>query len=182
MGELGYEIHVEAAKAVDIFDTLTDSGDVTLAGLEALNSMSLEKGHRHWHGDLHTTDLPVEAGLLFACKGQADFEGKAKLALPPQKRLVTFTVDPEVALNGNEPIYRNGAVVGYLRRAGFGYTINKGIGTGYVALKAKATDQTITEFVMQGHYEVDVIGTKHKAEPFLRPLFDAEKARMMIEQ
>ena len=183
MGELGYEIHVEAGeKAVDIYDALMASGRVALAGFEAFNSMGLEKGHKLWHADLHTTDLPVEAGLLFACKGLVNFEGKDHLALQPKKRLVTFTVDPEVALNGNEPIYRNGEAVGYLRRGGFGYTINKGIGTGYVILKAKPTDQPVSEFVQQGCYEVDVMGTRHKAEPSLWPLFDAKRAKMMLEE
>ena len=81
--------------------------EVTLAGFEALNAMSLEKGHRHWHADIETTDRPQEAGLMFACRKNADFEGKCAMkTTQPLKRLATFTVAPEVPLNGTEPIYR----------------------------------------------------------------------------
>ena len=35
-----------------------------MAGMEALASMSMEKGYKHWHGDIETTDNPVDAGDL----------------------------------------------------------------------------------------------------------------------
>ena len=35
-----------------------------MAGMEALSSMSMEKGYRHWHGDIETTDSPIEAGMI----------------------------------------------------------------------------------------------------------------------
>lgn len=34
---------------------------------QALTSMSLERGFRHWHGDVDAGDTPDEAGLFFAC-------------------------------------------------------------------------------------------------------------------
>ena len=33
-----------------------------MAGMEALSSMSMEKNYKHWHGDIETTDNPLEAG------------------------------------------------------------------------------------------------------------------------
>ena len=36
----------------------------------------------------------------------------------------------------NSFFYRNGNAVGYLSRGGFGYSINKSLGTGYVDLQA----------------------------------------------
>ena len=33
-----------------------------MAGMEALASMSMEKGYKHWHGDIETTDNPIDAG------------------------------------------------------------------------------------------------------------------------
>ena len=35
-----------------------------MAGMEALASMSMEKGYKHWHGDIETTDNPIDAGDL----------------------------------------------------------------------------------------------------------------------
>lgn len=77
VGELGYEVHIESSKAVNLLDNmLSFSPDVGLAGFEALFSMSLEKGHVLWHSDIETTDRPLEAGLAFAChKKAADFQG-----------------------------------------------------------------------------------------------------------
>jgi glycine cleavage system aminomethyltransferase T len=33
-----------------------------MAGMEALSSMSMEKNYKHWHGDIETTDNPIDAG------------------------------------------------------------------------------------------------------------------------
>ena len=50
-----------------------------------------------------------------------------------KKRLAGFTVDdPAVVLLGRETIYRDGARVGWLTSGGFGHTIGKAIGYGYV--------------------------------------------------
>ena len=48
VGELGYELHIKSSgKGItSIFETLYSAKNVSLAGFEALNSMSLEKGHR----------------------------------------------------------------------------------------------------------------------------------------
>ena len=48
VGELGYELHIKSSgKGItSIFETLYSAENVSLAGFEALNSMSLEKGHR----------------------------------------------------------------------------------------------------------------------------------------
>ena len=53
-----------------------------------------------------TTDFPKEAGLMFACRSNADFIGKDKLNVKARKRLATFILSPKVPLNGTEPIYR----------------------------------------------------------------------------
>ena len=36
-----------------------------MAGMEALSSMSMEKNYKHWHGDIETTDTPVDAGTKY---------------------------------------------------------------------------------------------------------------------
>ena len=98
--------------------------------------------------------------------------------IPPEKhnlnvtdrKLVTFTTDPEVCLNGREPIYRNGSqLVGYLNRGSFGYTINRGLGTGYVHnVEGGRAD---AKYVMGAKYEVDVMGERFEAVPHLKPLY-----------
>ena len=96
--------------------------------------------------------------------------------------------DPSAAsLNGDnlKVIYfifshRNDKVVGYLRRGGSGYSINRSLGMGYVDLKYKAEGQTIKDYILQGHYEIDVMGKKYKADVTLNPLFDPKKLKMKL--
>ena len=51
VGELGYEFFLPNEQCVDLYETLMKFNP-KLAGLEALNAMSMEKGHHHWHGDI----------------------------------------------------------------------------------------------------------------------------------
>ncbi len=49
--------------------------------MQAVNSLRLEKGYRHWESDITPDDNPYEAGLGFGVKlGKADFLGKEALA------------------------------------------------------------------------------------------------------
>ena len=74
-------------------------------------------------------------------------------------------------------ISRNGMAVGYLSRGGFGYTINKSLGTGYVDLKGKDQCQSVRDFVLKGRYQIDVMGEMYDADVRLQPLFDPNKAK-----
>ena len=75
---------------------------------------------------------------------------------------------------------RNGSAVGYLRRGGFGYSINKSLGTGYVDLEKKDQDQSVVDFVLKGRYQIDVMGKMHDADVSLKPLFDPHKNKMKL--
>ena len=70
--------------------------------------------------------------------------------------------------------------MGYLKRGGFGYTINKSLGTGYVDLQGLDKGQSVKDFVLKGHYQIDVMGEKHNADVSLRPLFDPHKTKMKL--
>jgi glycine cleavage system aminomethyltransferase T len=62
---------------------------VTDGGYRAIDSLSAEKGYRHWHQDLTPADTPLEAGLAFtvlaklkrlaAGEASCDFLGGAAL-------------------------------------------------------------------------------------------------------
>ena len=68
------------------------------AGYRAIDSLSIEKGYRHWHMDVRLDDNPLEAGLGFTCKlkSQVDFLGREKLEKIKlaglTKRLACFTI------------------------------------------------------------------------------------------
>lgn len=72
---------------------------ISNAGYRAIDSLSLEKGYRHWHMDLRSEDDPLEAGLGFTCKlkSTVDFLGRKALEQKRQKglskRIAAFSIE-----------------------------------------------------------------------------------------
>ena len=70
---------------------------ITNAGYRAMDSLSIEKGYRHWHMDLRSEDTPLEGGLAFTCKlkSAVDFQGRVTLEEKRKsglrKRIACFT-------------------------------------------------------------------------------------------
>ena len=80
--------------------------------------------------------------------------------------MATFTCDGEVILSGRETIYRNGERCGWLSSAGYGHTVQKSIGMGYVR-SAEIIDK---DYVLSGEYELEVATQRLKADVTLAPL------------
>ena len=153
-GELGWELLVEPANAVEVWDRLRAAGSehgIEPIGYRALESLRLEKGYRYFGAELTPRETPFEAGLdRFVRFDKGDFVGRdALLALRtaephgPARRLRTVVIGG----SGWEPIYGgeavriDGQVVGRLRSAAFGYTVGRTVGTTYLpsAIPEKAT-------------------------------------------
>ncbi len=81
---------------------------------------------------------------------------------------------PDVILTGRETIYRNGKRVGWLTSGGFGHTIGKSIGMGYV----RNAEGVTKDYVMSGDYELEVATVRVPAEVTLKPLFDPGMERV----
>ena len=97
------------------------------------------------------------------------------VARPLAKRLVTFTVaDPAIVLAGRETIFRDGAPVGYLTSAGFGYTVGVNIGLGYVR-NGEGVDDA---FLGAGRYELEAATERVPASLHMAPLYDPADARV----
>ena len=184
VGELGWELHIPLTQTGDVFDQLVQAGSdyqMRLAGYRAIESLRLEKGYRAWSSDITPNDSPFEAGLDWAVKlkSEAPFIGREAAenaaASILKKQLVCFTVDdPEILLLGRETIIRNGEPVGYLSSGGFGYTVDKSIGYGYVKNLQGVTD----EYLKEGDYELTVAEQKIPARIHLQPLYDPEGKRI----
>jgi len=184
VGELGYELHVPVEYATTVYDTMMEAGrdcGLVNAGYRAIESCRLEKGYRAWGSDIGPDHTPVEAGLAWAVKTRKDtpFKGRPaierQLATGVKKRLAGFVVDdPEVVLLGRETIYRDGKRVGWLSRGGFGYTLEKSVGYGYVRDPAGVTE----EFVLSGRYELDVAMRRVPCRVALKAFYDPEMARI----
>ena len=179
VGELGWELHVPIPAIGDVFDALMAADDVTPAGYRALESLRLEKGYRAWGSDITPNDTPFHAGLGWAVKlkSNQDFIGRAACeavsSAPLTKMLAGFTTEREdIVLLGRETILRNGEFAGYLTSGGYGYTVKKPIGYGYIRNAAGVS----ADYVRSGSYELVVAKDVVKASVHLEPLYDPTNA------
>jgi 4-methylaminobutanoate oxidase (formaldehyde-forming) len=184
VGELGWELYVPSDFARGVFDAIVERGGghgLRLAGMHVLDSCRIEKAFRHWGHDLTEEDTPLEAGLGFACRFDKNVPFIGRDALLRQKevgvkkRMVQFALeDPEPLLYHNEPVYRDGEIVGYLSSGNYGHYLGRAIGMGYVNNRDGATQ----DFVESGRYEIEVAGTRVPAQASLRPLYDPKAERV----
>lgn len=184
VGELGWELHAPIDAIGEIFDALMTAGageGIRPVGYRALESLRLEKGYRAWSSDVTPNDTPFEAGLGWAVKlrKNVDFLGRAALEAlagkPLTRRLAGFTLDdPEAVLVGRETILRDGRPVGYLTSGGYGYTLGKNVGYGYVRDAVGVTDG----FLSSGRYELVVANEAFPARIGMAPFYDPGGARV----
>ena len=182
VGELGWEIYVSADMAGHVFEVLSEAGTdhgLTLCGLHAMDSCRIEKAFRHFGHDITCEDHVLEAGLGFAVKtGKPEFIGRdavlAKRETGLARRLLQFRLsEPEPMLYHNEPVLRDGEIVGYLSSGAYGHHLGAAIGMGYVPCPGESVEQ-----VLASAYEIDVAGTRVRAEASLRPIYDPKSERM----
>ena len=184
VGELGWELHVPTERAAEVYEQLMQAGSsfgIVNAGYRAIESLRLEKGYRAWGADISPDYTPIEAGLGWAVKldTATPFQGREVLEAQRgggvSKRLACFTVkEPDIVLLGRETIYRNGQRVGWLTSAGWGYTVRRNIGYGYV----HNADGVNRAYLEQGRYELEVATERVACELHLGPLYDPKMERV----
>ncbi len=81
--------------------------------------------------------------------------------------------DPELLLYHNEPILRDGVIVGHLSSGNYGHYLGAAIGLGYVPCKGETTEQ-----VLASTYEIEIAGERFSAIASLKPLYDPKSARV----
>ncbi|MEY3366725.1 MAG: hypothetical protein RIS71_1462, partial [Actinomycetota bacterium] len=185
VGELGWELYIPTEFATGVFDVIVEAGKkfgLKHAGYHALNSLRMEKGYRHWGHDVSPDDTPIEAGLGFvvAFDKPGGFIGREALLEQKKngvkKRLVQFALtDSSKLLYHNEPIYRNGEIVGHITSGMYGHAIDKSIGMGYVENHHGLVDKA---FVDSGTYEIEVAGERVGATAQLQPFYDPKSERV----
>jgi len=188
LGELGYELHIPAEQAVHVYDRLTQAGqEVGLrhAGLKALSSLRMEKGYRDYGHDIDNTDTVLEAGLGFAVAldkpggfvgrdAVLAQKGAGKLA----KRLVqVLLTDPEPLMFHAEPVRRDGAEVGYIRAASYGWTLGGAVGLAMIESDGEPIDQS---YLDAGEWTVQIGDAICPAKVSLRPLYDPAGKRIKM--
>ncbi|QUJ76491.1 GcvT family protein [Sulfitobacter albidus] len=184
VGELGWEVYVSADQAGHVFETLTEAGQdfgMRLCGMHMMDTCRMEKGFRHFGHDITSEDHVLEAGLGFAVKtAKPDFIGRAavleKKETGLQSRLLQFRLtDPEPLLYHNEPVLRDGEIVGYLSSGAYGHALGGAMGLGYVPCPGEKPAD-----VLASTYEIDVMGTRVRAEASLKPMYDPTSERVKV--
>lgn len=186
VGELGWELYVPAEFALTVYDALVSAGgDLGLvhAGMETLESTRTEAGRKDYGLDMENTDSPLEAGLGFAVDFDkpGGFVGRDRLLRDRQagltRRLVQFLLDdPEPLLHGEEPIFRDGERVGYLRSGNYGHTLGGAMGFGYV----EHTGGVDRDYLLDAGYALQVAGEMITARASLRPMYDPAGDRVRM--
>ncbi|HWJ31374.1 MAG TPA: FAD-dependent oxidoreductase, partial [Gaiellaceae bacterium] len=125
VGELGYELYVLRERAVAVWDALTESASPEPVGYQALDSLRIEKGYRYFGTDMTASDTPFEAGVGF-CVASGKLPGVTR---EPAQRLRTLLVGGRryLPVYGGEAVYANGNVVGRVRSAAYGFTVDRNV-------------------------------------------------------
>ena len=177
-GELGYEIWVPADCQIALYDAIVAAGaDLGLRhfGARALNSLRLEKSFGNWAREYRPIYTPAEARLeRFVDISKPEFVGRDAVLHDRDKthsrRLVTFVVDAgDADAIGDEPVWHDGKVVGWVTSGGYGHCVGKSIALGYVpAALALATSG----------FEIEILGERRCAAISAQPLYDPTGERM----
>ena len=187
VGELGFELYVPTEFARHVLSVLLQAGrskGLRLAGILAMDSLRLEKAYRHFGHDIGDEDHVLEAGLGFAVKTEkrrgrfGDFIGREavlrKRSAGLSRRLLQFKLDdPEPLLFHNEPVLRDGRLVGFLSSGAYGHALGAAVGLGYVPCRG---DESVEE-LLASRYQIEVAGRHFAATASLEPLYDPTGAR-----
>ncbi len=188
VGELGWELYIPAPDAVAVYDAIVSIGGehgLAHAGYHAMNSLRLEAGYRHWGHDITDEDTPIEAGLAFAVAWDKPrpFIGREALAArrgtPPSRRLVQFRLeDPDPLLYHDEPIYRDGQLVGRTSSGMWSTTEQRCLAMGYVT--APSETGVTGAWLDDATWAIEVAGERVAATASLRSFYDPRNERVRM--
>jgi heterotetrameric sarcosine oxidase gamma subunit len=184
VGELGWELYIPAEFAAHVFETVSAAGaafNLTPAGMHTMNNARMEKAYRHWGHDISDEETPLEAGLGFAVNWKkGDFLGRTaldkqrNLTLP--KRLVCLALQDASAtaplMYHEEPIYRNGVLVGATTSGAWGHRVGRSLALGYVKMAGGVTQ----DWLASGNWEVEIAWKRYSAQVQFEPFYDPANA------
>ena len=93
------------------------------------------------------------------------------------RRLVQFRLDdPEPLLYHDEPVFRDGTLVGRITSGMYGHTVGGALGMAYVGCEP----DTPRAQVLEGSFDVDVNGVRIPATASYRPFYDPDNERVRL--
>ena len=179
-GDLGYEIWVAPEYQLRLYQAIMAAGaDLGLRnfGMRALLCLRLEKNFGTWFREFRPIYGPFEAGLeRFVKLDKPDFIGKAAALKEktegPKRTRVCMVVDAtDSDVMGDEPIWIDGKVVGWVTSGGYGHFVDQSLAQGYVP----------TALIKPGmQLEIEILGERRPARLQMEPPFDPEAKRMRM--
>ncbi|MDF2367177.1 FAD-dependent oxidoreductase [Sneathiella sp.] len=178
-GDLGYEIYVPADEQIGLYEVLAEAGvefGLTPFGMRAMMSLRLEKSFGSWLSEFKPDYTAEETGLdrFVSYNKPADFIGKAAVlkekAEGVKRKLSTFVIEAlDADVHGDEPIWKNGKIVGFVTSGGFAHYVEKSVAIGF----------TPPEMIEDGgDFEIEILGEMRPAKMVLDPLLDPTASRM----
>jgi 4-methylaminobutanoate oxidase (formaldehyde-forming) len=184
VGELGWELYVPTEFAQGLYDLVVAAGEgvgLRHAGYHAMDSLRMEKAYRSWGHDIGCEDTPWEAGLGFLVRPgkKTAFVGRdallAQEGRPLRRRLVVFTLeDPTPLLYHDEPVRRDGELVGRISSGAYGHSLGRAVGLGWVEHPAGVGEA----WLESGRWEIEIACERFAARPSLAPPYDPRSLRV----
>lgn len=187
VGELGWELYAPTNFMLNMYDRIMEAGKefgIRNVGMQAVNSLRSETGYRHWENDLTPDDTPYEAGMGFGVKlTKGDFIGRSALmiqkARPLSKRMVQIVLgDAKPKIYGNEPVYRNGEIVGEITSGSYAFKL--GAATGFAYTYREDGQQLDLAWVNDAKWEVEVQGQMVPASVSFASPYDPKNERVRM--
>jgi dimethylglycine dehydrogenase len=171
-GDIGFEIWVTTDFQRALYDTLVAAGreyGLKLFGSRALNAMRIEKGFGTWAREYRPIYGPFEAGLgRFIDFKKSEFIGRAAAAEEKERggalRLLAFKVSAgDADAIGDEPIWHDGTVVGWVTSGAYGHRVGASLALGYVPAELARAEAA---------FEIEIIGERRAAVRLTEPAYD----------
>jgi dimethylglycine dehydrogenase len=178
-GDLGFEIYCDAMDQRALWASLWAAGQpigLVPFGMRAMMSLRLDRFFGSWMAEFSPDYTAAETGLdrFISFKKNVDFIGRAaaerERESPPGRVLATFEVEAEDAdVQGYEPIWLEGEVVGFCTSGGYSHHAEKSVALGFVPRARAAAGLAV---------EIEILGQMRPARLITEPLFDPEGARL----
>lgn len=174
-GDQGYEIYVDSSQQLALYRALVGAGEafgLRPFGMRAMMSLRLEKGFGSWLREYKPDYTPLETGLsrFVAYDKPVDFIGKAaalaERAAGVKRKLATLVVETDDAdVHGDEPIWANGELVGFVTSGGYAHWAQQSVAIGFLP----------PDLIVDGTAVfVELLGQKRPARVITKALFDAD--------
>ncbi|MBY6042811.1 GcvT family protein [Phaeobacter italicus] len=178
-GDLGYEIYCDLPSQRALWDSLWSAGQehsMKPFGMRAMMSLRLDKFFGSWLSEFSPDYTAAETGLdrFISFRKPVDFIGRAAAEAErdagPSRKLCAFEVDADDAdVVAYEPIWLDGAVVGFCTSGGYSHHAQKSVALGFVPVERAQEGLEV---------EIEILGSRRRARLITSPLFDADGARM----